>query len=101
MRGRYIHDLSVCALEALALEGLWVVLPIGEVNSVDRDGQDIDIFDTLQKFKLKLNPEKCSFGVEFRKFFGFMLTRRGIEANPEKCKAIMEVKSPTSIKEVL
>ena len=40
------------------------------------------------------------FGVEGGKFLGFLLTERGIEVNPEKCAAIIAMKSPTSVKEV-
>ncbi|RDX71669.1 hypothetical protein CR513_48943, partial [Mucuna pruriens] len=43
------------------------------------------VFRILRKHKLRLNPDKCSFGVRAGKFLGFMLTKRGIEANPEKC----------------
>ena len=49
---------------------------------------------------MRLNPTKCTFAVEAGKFLGFMLTQREIEANPDKCKAILEMKSPTSLKEV-
>jgi len=49
---------------------------------------------------MRLNPEKCAFGVEGGKFLGFMLTHRGIEANPDKCKAITEMRSPKNLKEV-
>jgi hypothetical protein len=49
---------------------------------------------------MRFNPAKCSFGVQAGKFLGFMLTRRGIEANPEKCQAIINMRSPTSVKEV-
>ena len=49
---------------------------------------------------LKLNPEKCVFGVEAGKFLGFLLTERGIELNPEKCAAILAMRSPISVKEV-
>ncbi|RDX71780.1 Retrovirus-related Pol polyprotein from transposon 17.6, partial [Mucuna pruriens] len=45
-------------------------------------------------FQLKLNPEKCSFGVQAGKFLGFMLIERGIEANPKKCQAIINMRSP-------
>jgi len=38
--------------------------------------------------------------VEAGKFLGFMLTERGIEANPDKCAAIIAMRSPTSVKEV-
>jgi len=40
------------------------------------------------------------FRIEAGKFLGFLLTERGIEANPKKCVAIIAMKSPTSIKEV-
>jgi len=59
-----------------------------------------ELFATISKYRLKLNPEKCVFGVEEGKFFGFMLTKRGIEANPDKCAAIIAMRSPTSVKEV-
>jgi len=49
---------------------------------------------------LKLNPEKSVFEVERGKFLGFLLTERGIEANPEKCATIIVVRSSTSVKEV-
>jgi len=59
-----------------------------------------ELFGTISKCCLKLNPEKCVFGVEASKFLGFMLTERGIEANPNKCAAIIAMRSPTSVKEV-
>jgi len=59
-----------------------------------------ELFTTIAKYKLKLNPEKCVFEVEAWKFLGFLLTKRGIEANREKCALIIAVRSPTSVKEV-
>ena len=59
-----------------------------------------ELFVTISKYRLKLNPKKCVFGVEAGKFLGFMLTKRGIEANPDKCAAIIAMRSPTSVKEV-
>jgi len=47
-----------------------------------------ELFATISKYHLKLNPEKCVFMVEAGKFLGFMLTERGIEVNPDKCAAI-------------
>lgn len=49
---------------------------------------------------MKLNPMKCAFGVSPGKFLGFMVSQRGIEANLEKVKAILETSSPKTIKEV-
>ncbi|XP_068504433.1 uncharacterized protein [Phaseolus vulgaris] len=59
-----------------------------------------ELFATIAKYRLKLNPEKCVFGVEAGKFLGFMLTERGIEANRDKCAAIIAMRIPASIKEV-
>ena len=58
------------------------------------------MFGCLHKPKMRLNPKKCVFVVEARKFLSFMLIHRGIEANPNKCQAILEMKSPTSVKDV-
>ncbi|RDX86545.1 Retrovirus-related Pol polyprotein from transposon 17.6, partial [Mucuna pruriens] len=52
------------------------------------------VFQVLRKNRLKLNPEKCSFRVRVGKFLEFMLTERGIEANPEKCQAVINMRSP-------
>ena len=59
-----------------------------------------ETFDTLRKYKMKLNPTKCVFTVLSRKFLGFMVSQWGIEGNPDKIKAIMEIKSPKRVKEV-
>ena len=49
---------------------------------------------------MKLNPAKCFFGVASGKFLGFMVSQRGIEANPEKVQAIINMTSPETVKEV-
>ena len=49
---------------------------------------------------MKLNPSKCVFGVVSGKFLGFMVSQRGIEANPEKVQAIINMASPRIVKEV-
>ncbi|XP_074342175.1 uncharacterized protein LOC141679621 [Apium graveolens] len=59
-----------------------------------------EMFHILRKNKMKLNPQKCVFGVESGKFLGFMVNHRGIEANPAKIKALLDMKSPTSVKQV-
>ena len=59
-----------------------------------------ELFTTIARNKLKLNPEKCVFGVEAGKFLGFLLSERGIEVNPEKCVAILAMRSPANVKEV-
>lgn len=70
-------------------------------NHDDLHQRDLqETFDTIRGYDLKLNPEKCSFGIQAGKFLGFMLTSRGIEVNPEKCKAIIQMRSPSNVKEV-
>jgi len=59
-----------------------------------------ELFSTIAKYNLKLNLEKCVFGVEVGKFLGFLLTERGIEASPEKCVAIIGMRSLVNVKEV-
>jgi hypothetical protein len=59
-----------------------------------------EILGQVRKYRIRLNPTKCSFEVQAGKFLGFLLTRRGIEANPEKCQAIINMRSPSNIKEV-
>jgi hypothetical protein len=58
------------------------------------------VFQCLGQYNLRLNPLKCMFGMEEGKFLGFMLTSRGIEANPEKCRAILDMTSPRTVKDV-
>ena len=51
--------------------------------------QDLEeTFANLRKINLKLNPEKCVFGVPSGKLLGFFVSHRGIKANPDKIKAI-------------
>jgi len=59
-----------------------------------------EVFEKLCKYGMCLNPKKCTFGVSRGKFLGFMITHRGIEANPNKCTVILEVCSPTNVQEV-
>ncbi|XP_074373631.1 uncharacterized protein LOC141713979 [Apium graveolens] len=60
----------------------------------------MEMFDILRRFRMKLNPQKCVFGMESGKFLGFIVNHRGIEANPTKIKALMDMKSPTNVKQV-
>ncbi|KAL0386593.1 UNVERIFIED_CONTAM: Pro-Pol polyprotein [Sesamum latifolium] len=59
-----------------------------------------ETFSVLRKYRLKFNPAKCTFEVRGGRFLGFMVTQRGIEANPLKIKAILDMKVPTCINEV-
>nr|KYP65247.1 Transposon Ty3-I Gag-Pol polyprotein [Cajanus cajan] len=60
----------------------------------------IVVFDEVRRYHMRLNPAKCTFGVAGGKFLGFMLSKRGIEANSDKCQAIVNMRSPRNVKEV-
>ena len=69
-------------------------------NQVEHPGHLEETFELLKRYKMKLNPEKCVFGVSSRKFLGFMVSHRGIEANPEKIRVVIEMKSHCTIKDM-
>lgn len=63
--------------------------------------QDLEeCFSTLRKHNMKLNPDKCAFALDAGKFLGFLVSHRGIEANPEKIKAIIDMQPPKTLKEI-
>jgi hypothetical protein len=59
-----------------------------------------ETFRTLKKYKMKLNPMKCAFGVSSGKFLGFMVSQRGIEANPKKVKVVLEMEASRTTKQL-
>ena len=59
-----------------------------------------ETFDNLWVYKMMLNPAKCVFGVPAGKLLGFLVSNRGIEANPEKFKAITSLEKPACINDV-
>jgi hypothetical protein len=58
------------------------------------------VFDKLRATRTKLNPDKCIFGISAGKLLGFLVSYRGIEANPEKIRAIEAMKPPARVKDV-
>src|SRR3954451_15183968 len=59
-----------------------------------------ETFAALNRYRIKLNPKKCAFGVPAGKLLGYMVSARGIEANPEKVQAIARMQEPTDVKGV-
>ena len=59
-----------------------------------------EAFQILRDYNMKLNPAKCVFGLSAGKFLGFIVNSRGIEVNPDKIKAVLDMLPPSSIKEV-
>ena len=59
-----------------------------------------ELFQVLKDYKMKLNPTKCAFGVSAGKFLGFIVNSRGIEANPDKIKVVLDIRLPSNTKEI-
>ncbi|MCH84826.1 hypothetical protein A2U01_0005663, partial [Trifolium medium] len=59
------------------------------------------VFNKVRRYNMRLNPEKCTFGIKAGKFLGFYLTERGIEANPYKCNAIIQMETPSSKERIM
>jgi hypothetical protein len=73
------------------------------VMSKKQDGLIADLqetFDNLRKYNMMLNPMKCVFGVPAGQLLGFIISHRGIEVNPEKIKAILDISRPKDLKDV-
>jgi hypothetical protein len=74
------------------------------VKTTDKDDLIADLaqtFTNLRRYRWKLNPEKCVFGVPSGKLLGFMVIHRGIEANPTKVDAICRMNRPAGKKDVM
>ena len=59
-----------------------------------------EIFANLREYQVKLNPEKCVFGIPARKLLGFLISERGIETNLEKIKAIKCMRKTARLRDV-
>ena len=73
------------------------------VKSIRADDHLADLagmFEVLRQHQMKFNPAKCAFGVVSGKFLGYMVNQRCIEANPEKIQALLDMKLPSTVKEV-
>ena len=67
------------------------------LKSKERSGHLVALtkfFERLKKYRMRLNPPKCTFGVTSRKLFHFIITQRRIEIDPTKIKAIMDMAPP-------
>ena len=74
------------------------------VKSKDRGGHITNLgklFKRIKEYRLRLNPLKCIFGVTARKLLGFLVSDRGIEVDPSKIKAILEMPPPNNENEII
>jgi hypothetical protein len=59
-----------------------------------------ETFANLRRYRMKLNPKKCTFGVPAGQLLGYIVSQRGIEANPTKIKAIEALEPPTQLRDM-
>ena len=57
-------------------------------------------FEWIRQFRLRPNPKKCTFGVTFGKLLGYMVSERGIEADPDKTRVILDMHAPRTEREI-
>jgi hypothetical protein len=69
-------------------------------NPEDLISDLVETFNSLREYRWKLNPTRCVFGVPSGKLLRFMVSHRGIEANPEKIDAILNMKPPKNVKDI-
>ena len=73
------------------------------VKSLQKEDHIVDltrVFGILRDTHLRLNASKCTFRVSSRKFFGHMVSRKGIKANSDQIVALMELAEPQNAKQV-
>jgi hypothetical protein len=73
---------------------------VKNVQRSDHIGDLVETFANLRSANLKLNPDKCVFGIQKGKVLGCLVSTKGIEANPYKIKAFVEMQKPVSVKDV-
>lgn len=71
---------------------------VKSLDAMDHLSHLEQVFDRLAKYRLVLNPKKCVFGVTSGKLLGFIVSRRGIEIDPKKVKAIIDMAPPRTLK---
>ena len=73
------------------------------IKNSNANNHFVDLEETFQMFErynMRLNPEKCTFGTTYGKFLGFLITHHGIETNSEKIQTILDITLPRTVKDV-
>ncbi|KAF8652000.1 hypothetical protein HU200_062940 [Digitaria exilis] len=95
------HHIALKESDQLATSFVYVDDIVVKSKQADDLVQDLEAtFDRLRVNRVKLNPEKCVFGVSKGLLLGFVVSTRGIEANAEKIAAIANMGPIDSVKDV-
>ncbi|GKV50362.1 hypothetical protein SLEP1_g57069 [Rubroshorea leprosula] len=73
---------------------------VTSVRAEDHIGDRDETFQNLRRAQMKLNPLKCTFAVESGKFLGYVVSKKGIEVNPEKVEAVQQMEPPRTVKDM-
>ncbi|GKV20136.1 hypothetical protein SLEP1_g30298 [Rubroshorea leprosula] len=73
---------------------------VTSVRAEDHIGDLSETFKNLRRAQMKLNPLKCTFAIESGKFLGYVVSKEGIEVNPEKALAVQQMEPPKTVKDV-
>ncbi|GKU90839.1 hypothetical protein SLEP1_g4783 [Rubroshorea leprosula] len=73
---------------------------VTSVRAENHIGDLDETFQNLRRAQMKLNPLKCTFAVESGKFLGYVVSKKGIEVNPEKVEAVQQMEPPKTVKDV-
>ncbi|KAL9235930.1 hypothetical protein vseg_010651 [Gypsophila vaccaria] len=80
------------------------VYVVDEIVKIKSDEEHLahlrETFESFRKYKMMLNPKKCTFGVRSEKFFAFLVSLRGIDVNPDKVQAIIDLPEPSTIRDI-
>jgi hypothetical protein len=75
-----------------------IIIKMAKADSLLDDLRET--FANLDRYSIKLNPKKCSFGVPTGQLLGYLISERGIEGNPEKIQAIINMQPPKMLRHV-
>jgi hypothetical protein len=73
---------------------------VKSIQRRDHIGDLAETFANLRAANLRLNPEKCVFDIHKGKVLGCLVSTKGIEANPDKIKVLIEMQDPVPLKDV-
>ena len=98
----YSHTMTVIFHDLIhkTLEDYMDDILVKSLNALDHLSHLEEVFDRLAKYRLMLNRKKCVFDVTSGKLLGFIVSQRGIEIDPKKVKAIMDMDPPKTLKQL-
>jgi hypothetical protein len=97
------HRMTKAALKDLVSRNVWSYVDEIVIASRKKETYISDLaetFSNMHKARLKLNPEKCIFGITKGKVIGCLISTKGIEANPDKIRALIQMQPPRSRKDI-